>query len=186
MRLQRYDLRAVATRQRNPMAVHSSSAPGNCAPLHRGGVQHRSGIRRNLWTGSHDGRPHSEQAYRAKEPRGRPFLHAAEYEPFPEAPDADFPYLLSTGRTLYHFHTRTKTARLSCRRQRPRCGSRSARRTQRRPRLPRGISSRSSRAGGRCRGRSGSAASATGSSSCLSSTARGTSFPGPRAGPPTN
>jgi anaerobic selenocysteine-containing dehydrogenase len=57
------------------------------------------------------GTPQSEQAYRAKEPRGRAFLHAAEYEPFPEAPDADFPYLLATGRTLYHFHTRTKTAR---------------------------------------------------------------------------
>jgi ferredoxin-nitrate reductase len=46
-----------------------------------------------------------------KEPHGRAFLHAAEYEPFPEAPDAEYPLLLTTGRTLYHFHTRTKTER---------------------------------------------------------------------------
>jgi ferredoxin-nitrate reductase len=52
-----------------------------------------------------------EESYRAKEPHGRAFLHAAEYEPFPEAPDAKYPLLLTTGRTLYHFHTRTKTGR---------------------------------------------------------------------------
>jgi anaerobic selenocysteine-containing dehydrogenase len=52
-----------------------------------------------------------EEAYRAKEAHGRAFLHAAEYEPFPEAPDDEYPLLLTTGRTLYHFHTRTKTAR---------------------------------------------------------------------------
>jgi anaerobic selenocysteine-containing dehydrogenase len=52
-----------------------------------------------------------EEAYRAKEPRGRAFLHAAEYEPLPEAPDEEYPLLLTTGRTLYHFHTRTKTGR---------------------------------------------------------------------------
>ena len=52
-----------------------------------------------------------EESYRAKEPHGRAFLHAAEYEPFPEAPDDEYPLLLTTGRTLYHFHTRTKTGR---------------------------------------------------------------------------
>jgi anaerobic selenocysteine-containing dehydrogenase len=49
--------------------------------------------------------------YRAKQPGGRAFLHALEYEPSPEVPDADRPYLLTTGRTVYHFHTRTKTGR---------------------------------------------------------------------------
>jgi anaerobic selenocysteine-containing dehydrogenase len=52
-----------------------------------------------------------EQAYRAKNPAGRAFLHAADHEPFPESPDGDYPLLLTTGRTLYHFHTRTKTGR---------------------------------------------------------------------------
>jgi anaerobic selenocysteine-containing dehydrogenase len=53
----------------------------------------------------------TEEEYRAKEPRGRAFLQAAEYEPAPESPGDEFPLLLITGRTLYHFHTRTKTAR---------------------------------------------------------------------------
>ncbi|HWJ52273.1 MAG TPA: molybdopterin-dependent oxidoreductase, partial [Propionibacteriaceae bacterium] len=51
----------------------------------------------------------SEQEHRAKAPEGRAFLHAAAYEPPPEAPDEDYPLLLTTGRTVYHFHTRTKT-----------------------------------------------------------------------------
>jgi ferredoxin-nitrate reductase len=53
----------------------------------------------------------TEEEYRAKEPRGRAFLQAAEYEPAPEAPSGEFPLLLTTGRTLYQFHTRTKTGR---------------------------------------------------------------------------
>jgi anaerobic selenocysteine-containing dehydrogenase len=53
----------------------------------------------------------TEEEYRAKEPRGQAFLQAAEYEPAPESPGDEFPLLLTTGRALYHFHTRTKTAR---------------------------------------------------------------------------
>ncbi|MCU1344352.1 MAG: putative molybdopterin oxidoreductase [Acidimicrobiia bacterium] len=57
------------------------------------------------------GGSHSEQEYRAKEPAGRAFLQAVDYEPPPEGPTTEYPYLLTTGRTVYHFHTRTKTAR---------------------------------------------------------------------------
>jgi ferredoxin-nitrate reductase len=53
----------------------------------------------------------TEQEYRAKEPDGRAFLHAAAYEPSPEVTSDGYPLLLTTGRTVYHFHTRTKTAR---------------------------------------------------------------------------
>jgi anaerobic selenocysteine-containing dehydrogenase len=51
------------------------------------------------------------QEHRAKRPAGRAFLQAAGYEPAPEAPDDEYPLLLTTGRTIYHFHTRTKTGR---------------------------------------------------------------------------
>lgn len=44
-------------------------------------------------------------------PAGRAILHPAEYQPPPEEPNADYPLFLTTGRTVYHFHTRTKTAR---------------------------------------------------------------------------
>jgi ferredoxin-nitrate reductase len=53
----------------------------------------------------------SEQEHRARGADGRAFLHAAPYEPAPEQPDEEFPLLLTTGRTIYHFHTRTKTGR---------------------------------------------------------------------------
>jgi anaerobic selenocysteine-containing dehydrogenase len=53
----------------------------------------------------------SEDNYKSKEPQKRAFLHAATYEPSPETPDDEYPLLLTTGRTVYHFHTRTKTGR---------------------------------------------------------------------------
>jgi len=53
----------------------------------------------------------TEEQYRAKEPGGRAFLHAVPYEPSPEVTDEEHPFLLTTGRTLYQFHTRTKTGR---------------------------------------------------------------------------
>jgi ferredoxin-nitrate reductase len=54
-----------------------------------------------------------EKADRAAlRPEGRAILRAAEYRPPSEAPDDDYPLRLSTGRTVYHFHTRTKTGRV--------------------------------------------------------------------------
>jgi anaerobic selenocysteine-containing dehydrogenase len=49
--------------------------------------------------------------YKAHDPEGRAFLKAAEYVPSPELPSDDYPLLLNTGRTVYHWHTRTKSAR---------------------------------------------------------------------------
>jgi anaerobic selenocysteine-containing dehydrogenase len=57
------------------------------------------------------GAPHSEAEYRAKEAHGRAFLHSAAYSDSVEQPTAEYPLLLTTGRNVYHFHTRTKTAR---------------------------------------------------------------------------
>jgi anaerobic selenocysteine-containing dehydrogenase len=53
----------------------------------------------------------SAEDYRAKEPNGRAFLRAAEYIPPTEEPDETYPFFLTTGRVVYHFHTRTKTGR---------------------------------------------------------------------------
>lgn len=51
------------------------------------------------------------EQYKANDPKGRAFLHAADYEPPHESPDDDYPFWLTTGRVVYHFHTRTKTGR---------------------------------------------------------------------------
>src|SRR4051812_45714428 len=50
------------------------------------------------------------QHYRANNPQGRAFLKAAHYRPPHETADAEC-FMLSTGRVVYHFHTRTKTGR---------------------------------------------------------------------------
>jgi ferredoxin-nitrate reductase len=51
------------------------------------------------------------EQYRANNPGGRAQLKAAEYHPPHEIPDEKYPFMLTTGRLVYHFHTRTKTAR---------------------------------------------------------------------------
>ncbi|MEN3123938.1 molybdopterin-dependent oxidoreductase [Janibacter sp. LM] len=62
---------------------------------------------RDLVTGA----PVSPTEYKALNPEGKAVIKAAEYLPPRELPSEDFPFQLITGRTLYHFHTRTKTAR---------------------------------------------------------------------------
>ncbi len=49
--------------------------------------------------------------YRALRPDGRAIIKAAEYVPPAEEPDSTYPFFLTTGRLVHHFHTRTKTAR---------------------------------------------------------------------------
>jgi anaerobic selenocysteine-containing dehydrogenase len=62
---------------------------------------------RDLATGA----PLDETEYKALNPSGKAILKAAAYVPAHELPSEDFPFILITGRTLYHFHTRTKTGR---------------------------------------------------------------------------
>ena len=45
-------------------------------------------------------------------PRSRARLVPAEWKPFPEQPNVQFPLVLNTGRTVEHWHTRTKTGRV--------------------------------------------------------------------------
>jgi predicted molibdopterin-dependent oxidoreductase YjgC len=52
-----------------------------------------------------------ETEYRALNPDGKAVLKAATYVPPHEVPSDEYPIQLITGRTIYHFHTRTKTAR---------------------------------------------------------------------------
>jgi anaerobic selenocysteine-containing dehydrogenase len=62
---------------------------------------------RDLVTGA----PLGEVEYKAMNPSGKAVLKAAQYVPPHEEPDEEHPFALMTGRTIYHFHTRTKTGR---------------------------------------------------------------------------
>ncbi|MFI7612183.1 molybdopterin oxidoreductase family protein [Nonomuraea terrae] len=73
------------------------SAPGDCEDFGH-----------DLVTGA----PLSDTEYRALNPGSRAIIKAAEYLPAHEEPGGEHPFWLITGRTVYHFHTRTKTARV--------------------------------------------------------------------------
>jgi anaerobic selenocysteine-containing dehydrogenase len=62
---------------------------------------------RDLVTGA----PLEASEYKALNPDGKALIKAAEWLRPHEVPSDDFPFWLITGRTLYHFHTRTKTGR---------------------------------------------------------------------------
>ncbi len=63
---------------------------------------------RDLVTGA----PADQNEYHAFNPDGKAMLKAAEYVPPHEMPSAEHPFALITGRTIYQFHTRTKTGRV--------------------------------------------------------------------------
>jgi anaerobic selenocysteine-containing dehydrogenase len=62
---------------------------------------------RDLVTGA----PLEPTEYKAMNPDARAVIKAAEFVPPHELPSDDFPLQLITGRTVYQFHTRTKTGR---------------------------------------------------------------------------
>jgi anaerobic selenocysteine-containing dehydrogenase len=57
------------------------------------------------------GAPREELEHRSLRAEGRAFLRAAEWVPPAEPPSDAFPLRLTTGRTVHHWHTRTKTGR---------------------------------------------------------------------------
>jgi anaerobic selenocysteine-containing dehydrogenase len=57
------------------------------------------------------GAPVSPTEYKALNPQAKAVIKAAEYLPPHEPPSKDYPFQLISGRTLYQFHTRTKTGR---------------------------------------------------------------------------
>src|SRR5690348_2603306 len=58
------------------------------------------------------GHEHSLHDYREKvDPHGKAFLVHGEYEAPIEEMDEEFPLIATSGRQVYHWHTRTKTAK---------------------------------------------------------------------------
>jgi assimilatory nitrate reductase catalytic subunit len=55
-------------------------------------------------------RLYAEGGFRTDDGRAR--LLAVTWEPYPEQPNDEFPFVLNTGRTVEHWHTRTKTGKV--------------------------------------------------------------------------
>ena len=90
----------------------TDESPDGTERLYAGGVFWASpdeceSYGRDLETGA----PVEAQEYRALNPHGRAVIKGADYRPPHELPDEEHPLQLITGRTVYHFHTRTRTAR---------------------------------------------------------------------------
>ena len=91
--------------QRRPTAPSGSTPTASSTPTRT--TARPTG--RTSTTGAADDRggvPARRQPRRPRVPARR-----ATTSPSPEVPDDEYPLLLTTGRTVYHFHTRTKTGR---------------------------------------------------------------------------
>lgn len=74
-----------------------------------------------FWTGIDDcesygsdfltGEPKTRAEYARIDPQGRAFLRPVQWRRQPNPVSQDYPFVLNTGRVVYHFHTRTKTGR---------------------------------------------------------------------------
>lgn len=60
---------------------------------------------------SYSRRLYGDGAFHTEDGRAR--LLPTEWAPFPEQPNSEFPLILNTGRTVEHWHTRTKTGAIS-------------------------------------------------------------------------
>jgi anaerobic selenocysteine-containing dehydrogenase len=88
-------------------------APEGTERLYTDGIFHTASDDCELY--GHDlvtGAEISPQQYRADDPGGRAVIKPADYMPPVEEPDADYPFWLTTGRLVYHWHSRTKTGRV--------------------------------------------------------------------------
>jgi formate dehydrogenase major subunit len=73
------------------------------ARLEQGGLQ---------WPCPNADHPGTRFLHKGTFSRGKGLFKPAEYIPSAELPDAEYPFILSTGRILYHYHTKTMTGKV--------------------------------------------------------------------------
>jgi formate dehydrogenase alpha subunit len=56
------------------------------------------------WPCPNSDHPGTEYLHRDRFTRGRGMFHVTPYVPAPELPDEEYPFILTTGRVLYHYH----------------------------------------------------------------------------------
>lgn len=78
-----------------------------------GGITHKRIVKENgvHWPCPSDDHPGTPYLFTETFPRGKGQLVPLEYEPSSELPDSEYPFILSTGRVLYHWHGGTMTRR---------------------------------------------------------------------------
>ena len=81
------------------------------APIYGGIHYDRLGEEGLQWPCPDREHPGTVYLHKDKFSMGKGLFHAVEYKPPAEEPDSEYPYVLSTGRLLYHFHTGSMTRR---------------------------------------------------------------------------
>ena len=66
----------------------------------------KTGLQNPVWDDQHPGTPY---LFSESFPRGRGKFHLLEYAPVSEGPDDEYPFILTTGRVLEHWHGGTMT-----------------------------------------------------------------------------
>jgi predicted molibdopterin-dependent oxidoreductase YjgC len=108
-------LTELATRLGYPMRYDHPAAImdeiASVAPIY-GGIRHRRLREGGLpWPCPADDHPGTPILHQGKFSRGLGKFHPVDYLPPAELPDEDYPFLLSTGRILYHYHTGSMSRR---------------------------------------------------------------------------
>jgi formate dehydrogenase alpha subunit len=83
-------------------------------PSYRGITFERLDLLGSLqWPCPHTEHPGTPYLHKDKFVRGLGLFHAVDHQPPAEEPDGDYPFLLTTGRIMFHYHTGTITRRIT-------------------------------------------------------------------------
>jgi anaerobic selenocysteine-containing dehydrogenase len=102
------------------LSQHGGGIQWPCNEQHPDGTKHlyKDGIFNTsityCETYGHDldtGAANTKDQYKLFDPKGKALIKGTDYQPPHEMPDDEYPFMLTTGRLVYHFHTRTKTGR---------------------------------------------------------------------------
>jgi len=81
-------------------------------PIYGGIVYSRLGKEGLQWPCPDTSHPGTLYLHKGKFTRGKGKFHPTPYRPPAECPDDEYPFILTTGRVLFHFHTGTMTRRV--------------------------------------------------------------------------
>ena len=105
----------LATRMEYPMAYASPAKImdeiASVTPIYGGIHHHRLSPEGLQWPCPNDDHPGTKFLHRDTFSRGVGRFHPVDYVPAAELPDEEYPFVLSTGRILYHYHTGSMSRR---------------------------------------------------------------------------
>ena len=106
---------ALSTRMGLPVRYENAAAVmdeiADVSPIYGGIHHHRLGEMGLQWPCPADDHPGTVFLHDGRFSRGLGKFHAVEYTPSAELPDDEYPFVLSTGRMLVHFHTGSMSRR---------------------------------------------------------------------------